>query len=436
MDTHRDSIHNNANLWADSIMKKMDWDQKIGQLFMVEAYSNRDDEHLSSLLSMVDRQHIGGVIFFQGSPHKQAYMTNSLQQSSKVPLMVGIDGEWGLSMRLDSTVRFPRQMTLGASKSDTLIYAIGKEIARQCKRIGIHINFAPVIDINSNPINPVISSRSFGEDKRLVTRLATQYMNGMQDHGVLACAKHFPGHGNTDSDSHYTLPFVKDSASSIDSVELYPFKSLIKDNVASVMVAHLSIPALDTTANRATSLSPFVVDTLLRQRLGFIGLIFTDALNMKGVADYYEPGELAVLALKAGNDVLLFSRDVPAAWMRVRNALEQCELDSVEIDRKVRRILVSKYMAGLNDYLPIKLDGLTKDLNTPWAEYLAKTAYEKSLVLLTNRNGNIPIRMANHCTMASLTINEDSAGEFFQSISSMAPVSKFSAKGNLGETDI
>ncbi|MFM7824009.1 MAG: glycoside hydrolase family 3 N-terminal domain-containing protein, partial [Bacteroidota bacterium] len=197
-----------------------------------------------------------------------------------------------------------------------------------------------------------------------------------------------------------------------------------------------SIPALDTTANRATSLSPFVVDTLLRQRLGFIGLIFTDALNMKGVADYYEPGELAVLALKAGNDVLLFSRDVPAAWMRVRNALEQCELDSVEIDRKVRRILVSKYMAGLNDYLPIKLDGLTKDLNTPWAEYLAKTAYEKSLVLLTNRNGNIPIRMANHCTMASLTINEDSAGEFFQSISSMAPVSKFSAKGNLGETDI
>ncbi|MFM8950523.1 MAG: glycoside hydrolase family 3 N-terminal domain-containing protein [Bacteroidota bacterium] len=436
MDAHRDSIHNNANLWADSIMKKMDWDQKIGQLFMVEAYSNRDDEHLSSLLSMVDRQHIGGVIFFQGSPHKQAYMTNSLQQSSKVPLMVGIDGEWGLSMRLDSTVRFPRQMTLGASKSDTLIYAIGKEIARQCKRIGIHINFAPVIDINSNPINPVISSRSFGEDKRLVTRLATQYMNGMQDHGVLACAKHFPGHGNTDSDSHYTLPFVKDSASSIDSVELYPFKSLIKDNVASVMVAHLSIPALDTTANRATSLSPFVVDTLLRQRLGFKGLIFTDALNMKGVADYYEPGELAVLALKAGNDVLLFSRDVPAAWMRVRNALEQCELDSVEIDRKVRRILVSKYMAGLNDYLPIKLDGLTKDLNTPWAEYLAKTAYEKSLVLLTNRNGNIPIRMANHCTMASLTINEDSAGEFFQSISSMAPVSKFSAKGNLGETDI
>ncbi|MFM2191012.1 MAG: hypothetical protein RL491_1398, partial [Bacteroidota bacterium] len=246
LEPSQDSMLVKANIWADSILRSMDWDQKVGQLFMVEAYSNRDEEHMSSLLSMVDKQHIGGVIFFQGSPHKQARMTNMLQQSSKVPLLIGIDGEWGLSMRLDSTVRFPRQMTLGANKSDTLIYAIGKEIARQCKRMGIHINFAPVVDVNSNPLNPVISSRSFGEDKRLVTRLATQYMNGMQDNGVLACAKHFPGHGNTDSDSHYTLPFVKVSASSIDSVELFPFKSLIRDNVASVMVAHLSIPALDT----------------------------------------------------------------------------------------------------------------------------------------------------------------------------------------------
>ncbi|MGR6087099.1 MAG: glycoside hydrolase family 3 N-terminal domain-containing protein [Arcticibacter sp.] len=436
LEPSQDSMLVKANIWADSILRSMDWDQKVGQLFMVEAYSNRDEEHMSSLLSMVDKQHIGGVIFFQGSPHKQARMTNMLQQSSKVPLLIGIDGEWGLSMRLDSTVRFPRQMTLGANKSDTLIYAIGKEIARQCKRMGIHINFAPVVDVNSNPLNPVISSRSFGEDKRLVTRLATQYMNGMQDNGVLACAKHFPGHGNTDSDSHYTLPFVKDSASSIDSVELFPFKSLIRDNVASVMVAHLSIPALDTVPNRATSLSPFVVDTLLRQRLGFQGLVFTDALNMKGVADYYEPGELAVLALQAGNDVLLFSRDVPAAWMRVRNALEQCEIDSVEIDRKVRRILIAKFMGGLNHYSPINLEGLTKDLNTPWAEYLAKTAYEKSLVLLNNKNGSIPIRMGNHCSMASLTINDDSAGEFFQSIASMAPVSKFNAIGDMGEAEI
>jgi beta-N-acetylhexosaminidase len=436
MESTSDSTSVKAKVWADSILNLMDWDHKVGQLFMVEAYSNRDDEHMQSLSSMVNEQHVGGIIFFQGSPHKQALMTNQLQQSSKVPLLVGIDGEWGLSMRLDSTVRFPRQMTLGASKSDTLIYAIGKEIARQCKRIGIHINFAPVVDVNSNPLNPVISSRAFGEDKRLVTRLATQYMNGMQDNGVLACAKHFPGHGNTDSDSHYTLPFVKDSAASIDSVELYPFRSLIRDNVASVMVAHLSIPALDTATNRATSLSPFVVDTLLRQRLGFQGLVFTDALNMKGVADYYEPGELAVLALQAGNDVLLFSRDVPTAWMRVRNALEQCELDSVEINNKVRRILIAKYMSGLNNYSPINMQGLTRDLNTPWAQYLAKTAYEKSLVLLNNEKGNIPIRMGNHCSMASLAINDDNAGEFFESIASMVPVSKFNAKGDLNEMDI
>jgi len=425
-----------ATIWADSRMSVMNWDQKVGQLFMVEAYSNRSEEHQNSLLGLVRNHHIGGVIFFQGSPHRQASMTNALQAASKTPLMIGIDGEWGLSMRLDSTTRFPRQMTLGAAGSDTLVYAMGAEIARQCARMGIHINFAPAVDVNTNPINPVISSRSFGEKKELVARLAKSYMKGMQDNGVLACAKHFPGHGNTDSDSHYTLPLVRDSQASIDSVELYPFKELIREKVASVMVAHLFIPALDTTKDRASTLSPAIVDGLLRKRLGFEGLIFTDALNMKGVADYFSPGDLAVLALKAGNDILLFSRDVPSAWKQVRSAIDSGALDTVEINNKVRRILKAKYKAGLHEYAPVVLEGLNKDLNSQWADYLAQVAFERSMVVLGNKDGTIPFRMGNHCSMASLTINNDKFGDFLNSMSAWAPLDRFNTADEMKESSI
>jgi beta-glucosidase-like glycosyl hydrolase/CubicO group peptidase (beta-lactamase class C family) len=325
-------------------------------------------------------------------------------------------------------------MTLGAARSDTLVYAIGAEIARQCMRLGIHINFAPAVDINTNPINPVISSRSFGEKKELVARLSKSYMKGMQDNGVLACAKHFPGHGNTDSDSHYTLPLVRDSQASIDSVELYPFKELIREKVASVMVAHLFIPALDNTKDRASTLSPIIVDSLLRKKLGYDGLIFTDALNMKGVADFYKPGELAVLALRAGNDVLLFSRDVPAAWKQVRSAIDSGDLDSLEINNKVRRILKAKYKAGLHQYKPVEMEGLTQDLNSQWAEYLAQVSFEKSMVVLANKDGSIPIRMGNHCAMASVTINNDKFGDFVESMASWSPIDRFRAGEDMKES--
>ncbi|MEY3342411.1 MAG: hypothetical protein RL090_95 [Bacteroidota bacterium] len=414
-----------ATSYADSVINTMDWDRKVGQLFMVEAYSNKDDAHVKAVSNLVRNFHIGGVIFFQGSPFRQASMTNLFQSQSKTPLLVGIDGEWGLSMRLDSTTRFPRQMTLGASNDDSLMFRVGAEIGRQCKRMGIHVNFAPVVDVNTNPINPVISSRSFGEDKKLVARMAIKYMEGMRQHGVLACGKHFPGHGNTDSDSHFTLPVVRELEGQLDSVELYPFREIIREGVASIMVAHLNIPALDPTPKRASTLSPEIVNGLLRKKMGFDGLIFTDALNMKGVADHFQSGELEILALKAGNDVLLFSKDVPVAWKAVRQAVSNGELDTSEINLKVKRVLKAKYKAGLHKYAPVDLNGLTKDLNTPYAKHLAELAYEKSLVLVYNRDAAVPLRMDHHCSMASLTINDDGSGAMYKYMSAMAPMQRY-----------
>jgi beta-glucosidase-like glycosyl hydrolase len=291
--------------WADSVFKTLTPDERIAQLFMVAAYSNRDNKHLAEIKELVEKYKIGGLIFFQGGPVRQAIQTNYYQSLSKVPLFISIDGEWGLAMRLDSTIQFPRQMTLGAIQDDSMVYQMGAEIARQCKRLGIQINFAPVVDINNNPLNPVIGMRSFGENKYNVAQKALMYMKGMQDNGVLANAKHFPGHGDTESDSHKTLPIVNASRQRLDTLELYPFRELIAHGLGSMMVAHLSIPSLDTTPNQASTLTKKIVTGLLKDTLGFKGLVFTDALNMKGVSKFYKPGEVDVKALLAGNDVQL-----------------------------------------------------------------------------------------------------------------------------------
>ena len=309
--------NNRSSQWADSVLKTMSYEEKIGQLFMVATWSNRDSVHTNYILKLIDSLHIGGLIFFQGGPLRQAYFTNLYQSRTRIPLMIAIDGEWGLSMRLDSTIRFPRQMTLSASNNDSLIYEMGKEIGNECKAMGIHVNFAPVVDINNNPLNPVINSRSFGENKYVVARHAVSYMKGMQDVGIIACAKHFPGHGNADSDSHFGLPIIYQSAEEMDSVELFPFKKLINEHLASVMVAHLQIPSLDTTPGLPSTLSKPIVNELLRGKLNFKGLIFTDALDMKGVSTFYKSGELELKALLAGNDVLLNTENVQIAVERI-----------------------------------------------------------------------------------------------------------------------
>ncbi|MBU6325977.1 MAG: beta-N-acetylglucosaminidase, partial [Bacteroidetes bacterium] len=300
-------------LWADSLLRTMTLREMAAQMMMVAAWSNKDEAHIAQIEDLIHKERIGGLIFFQGTAAKQVWLTNYYQHISKIPLLIGIDGEWGLAMRLKDVERYPYAMTMGAAGSEGLAFRTGAAMGRECRRIGVHINFAPVVDVNTNPANPIIGFRSFGERADQVQRLANAFIRGMQSEGVMACAKHFPGHGDTETDSHQDLPFLGFDRKRLDSLELAPFRAAIAQNVASVMVGHLQVPALDTTANRPASLSKKVVEELLRGELGFEGLIVTDALNMKGVKRYFPPGYAEYEAFMAGNDILLFPENVPLA---------------------------------------------------------------------------------------------------------------------------
>jgi len=401
---HMDQIH--RQMWVDSVYNELSLDEKIGQLFMVAAYSNKGEAHFEKLRKQVKQNKIGGVIFFQGSPHKQARMTNRLQDMADVPLLISMDAEWGLDMRLDSTIAFPRQLTLGAIQNNKWIYKMGKEIARQCERLGVHVNLAPVVDVNSNPNNPVINDRSFGEDKFNVALKGLAYMNGLQDQGIMACAKHFPGHGDTDSDSHETLPVINHSEQRLRRMELYPFRTLINGGLKSVMAAHLHIPALDSTAGRASSLSPAITHDLLRKDLGFEGLVFSDALNMKGVSKFYVPGELELLAFEAGNDILLFPENVPKAKARLKKAVQSGRIQKQELEERVKKILMAKAEVGLMNYEPVDLNNITEDLSSGYAELLRQKLYEGALTLVNNKNDKLPVKKVHDRSFASLYIGD------------------------------
>ncbi len=403
--------------WVDSVFNTLNLDQQLGQFFMVAAYSNKDEAHQLKIDSLVTQNYIGGVIFMQGGPLRQAKLTNRYQALAKVPLFVSIDGEWGLNMRLDSTMNFPKQMTLGAVQDNTLIYIMGEEIGNQCKRMGIHINFAPVVDVNNNPANPVIGYRAFSDNKRLVAEKGSAYMKGMQSKSILACAKHFPGHGDTDADSHFALPIIKHKKGRLDDVELYPFKELIKDSVAAVMVAHLHIPALDNSQNKPTTLSDQVVTKLLKNKLGFNGLIFTDALNMKGVSNFYKPGEADMLALLAGNDILLFSENVPKAIELIKQAINEKRISLEEIEIRVKKILKAKYWAGLNQYKPIEITHLYEDLHPPEAFQIRKVLYENAITIVRDQEKLLPIMHLDTTTFAAIHIGEDGANNFSNTLS-------------------
>ena len=402
--------------WADSIFDQLNFEERIGQLFMVAAYSNKDQAHVDEIANLVRDYKIGGLIFFQGGPVRQANLTNYYQSLAKVPLMISIDGEWGLGMRLDSTVSFPKQMTLGAIQNDSLIYEMGAEIAGHCKRIGIHVNLAPVIDVNNNPANPVIGNRSFGENKFNVARKGIAYMKGMQDNGIMANAKHFPGHGDTDSDSHKTLPLIMHTRERIDSIELYPFKQLIENGLGSMMVAHLYIPAFDTTRNTATTLSKIVVTDILQNECKFSGLIFTDALNMQGVSKFFAPGLVDVKALLAGNDVLLFAEDVPTAINEIKNAVVRGEITKEEIEKRCRKILRAKQLAGLNKRDPINTKELYNDLNSKSSEVINRKLTEASLTVLNNKNKILPLVRLDTLKIATLLIGSSEPTVFHETI--------------------
>jgi beta-N-acetylhexosaminidase len=351
------------NAWVDSVFKSLSKEEKIAQLMVIRAHSNLGPDHVQQVSDLIQKYNVGALCWFQGGPVRQATLTNYYQSIAKTPLMMTIDAEWGLGMRLDSINKFPYQLTLGALKNDQLVYEMGKAIGEQCKRIGIQVNYAPVVDINNNPNNPVIGYRSFGEDKYKVARFGIAYMKGLQDAGVFACAKHFPGHGDVDVDSHLDLPVINKTIGSLDSLELYPFKQLFKEGVSSVMIAHLSIPAIDATPNEPTSLSEKNVTGLLRDKLDYEGLTFTDALEMKGVSKYFPAGEAAVQALIAGNDMLCLPEDVPAAIDAIETAIKKKRLKWSDIDKKVKRVLHAKYQLGLNHRQIVDTANLVADLN-------------------------------------------------------------------------
>ena len=359
-----------AQRWADSVYKKLSKDERIAQL-MVVRLSTIDSKtktvtFYDSLVSeLIKKYNIGGICVFQGSPVKQANIINSLQRKAKTPILMCIDGEWGVGMRLtDSVLPLPRQMMLGAMKDETIVYRYGQLVAEQCKRIGIQVNYAPVVDINNNPNNPVINDRSFGEDKYKVAAFGVQYMKGMQDAGVMACAKHFPGHGDVATDSHFDLPVINKTMAQLDSLELYPFRKIFAAGVGSVMLAHLYIPAIDTTANRATSLSPQNINGLLRTQLNYQGLTFTDALEMQGVKKFYPDGAASVQSLIAGNDMLCLPGDVPGAIKKTKEAIKKKQLTWADIEIHCKKVLAAKYAYGLSNLQPINTANLTADLNT------------------------------------------------------------------------
>lgn len=377
-----------AERWVKKKFRKLNKDQRIAQLMIIRAHSNLGAEHVAEVTELIKKYNVGGLCFFQGGPLRQALLTNQYQAIAKTPLLISIDGEWGLGMRLDSVINYPRQLMMGATTDAKLIYTFGKAVGEQCKRMGIQVNFAPDVDVNNNPMNPVINDRSFGEDKYKVATYGVAYMKGMQDAGVMASAKHFPGHGDVAVDSHKDLPVILKSREQLDNLELYPFRELIRSGVGSVMTAHLSIPAIDTTTNLPSSLSNKNVTGLLRNELGFQGITFTDALEMQGVAKFFPKGEASVMSLIAGNDLLCLPGDIPGSIAQVKEAIKEGKLSWDDINARVKKVLLAKYHLGLNKIEPIETEGLVDDLNKQ-ANLIKTQLSANALTLLRKQNENI-----------------------------------------------
>lgn len=374
------------NQWVDSVFNKLSKRQKIAQMFFVRAHTNLGKAYEDSVGLVIKKEKLGGVVFFQGGPGRQAILTNKYQSYSKVPLLITSDGEWGLGMRLDSTISYPYQMALGAVQNTELIYKMGLEVAKDYKRLGMHMNLAPDVDVNNNPKNPVINFRSFGENKYNVATKASAYLKGMQDGGLLVSIKHFPGHGDTDVDSHYDLPQLKFSKERLDSLEIYPFRELIREGAAGVMIAHMNIPALDATPNMPSTLSKPIVTGILKGELGFKGLIISDAMGMKGVVKYFTDGEADVMGIIAGNDILELSENSGRAIKLVRKAIRQDRISMERIDESVKKILAAKYWAGLNLKDTINEHNVLAEVTRPESIQLRQELADASMTMLRGKD--------------------------------------------------
>lgn len=411
--------------WVDSVYQQLTLEQRIGQLIMVPAWSNKGENHEKEIEYLIRNYHIGGIAFFQGGPGRQLELVKRYQDASEIPLLMGIDAEWGLGMRLDSTLSFPYQMALGAIQNDSLIYEMGHEIGRQLKLTGMHMNFAPVIDINNNPENPVINYRSFGSDKYNVSRKGIAYMQGLQDEGVLATGKHFPGHGDTDTDSHLALPVINHSKTRLNEIELYPFRQAVRAGLGAIMVAHLHVPELDPDPALPTTLSRNVVGELLDKQIGFSGLIVTDALNMKGVTSQFPPGEIEVRAFEAGNDLLVYVEDVPLAVSSLAKAVRDGRISEQDIASACKTILAAKYWVMQHAAPCQDSQIITKHLNTPKAELLQAELTAASLTVLRNRDEVIPVKDLEKTRVASVSVGLSAPGTFQNRLSNYTRVDHY-----------
>lgn len=376
--------------WAYNKIKEMTLEEKISQLFFLRAQSNWENKDVENLENIINKYQIGGVIFFKGRILDQAIMTNRFQKVSKIPLFIAMDGETGLGMRLEDGIKFPKQMTLGALRDNDLIYEMGLEVGREMKRLGVNINFAPVVDINTNPSNPVIGERSFGDNKDSVKLKAIAYMKGLQEAGIIACAKHFPGHGSTDVDSHLDLPMVSLSKEEIFNNEIEVYRDLIKNRIGSIMVAHVYVPSLENRKGMPASLSKTIINGIIRDSFNYKGLVITDALEMKGIANYYSSGESAVEAFLAGNDILELPENFEKAFSAIKNAVIKGKITTERLESSLMRILLAKYDQGLYEYKEIDIQNIEKNINDLSAYDLKKKIYNKSMTGFINADSLIP----------------------------------------------
>ncbi len=402
--------------WVDSVFNSLTPIERIGQLIWIDAYSNQDIGADVRLSNLIKETSAGGVIFFEDNAAKQADMINHFQEISKVPLLIAEDGEWGLGMRLEGITDFPYQMTLGAIRNDSLIYEMGKAVALQFKRAGIHINLAPVADVNNNQGNSVINYRSFGENPDNVARKTLMYMNGLQDNGILATAKHFPGHGDTETDSHTGLPVIKQTKARIDSIELVPFKTLINAGIPCIMPGHFNIPALDSVPGIPATFSDDILTGLLRDDLSFKGLTISDAMNMEGVSKYPAPEGAGLLALKAGMDVLEYPEDPLKTIEEIAEGIKNGIVSQEEIDNKCRRVLALKYHAGLYKNNPVNKENIREELSPVTSIALIRDLFAKALTLLRNENNIVPVKHLGKTKIATVAVNKTRITYFQQRI--------------------
>ncbi len=387
---------------AERAFARMTLEERIAQLLIVRVSSTGTAAENKKMLENIAATQPGGVCFFKGGPVREAALTNCMQAVSKVPMFVSIDGEWGPAMRLDSCVAFPRQMLLGAlsEENDAFIYQMGREVANQCRAIGVNMNFAPCVDINNNPNNPVINSRSFGESRQKVADKGALYLKGMADGGVIGCIKHFPGHGDTETDSHEALPIIRKSRAELEELEIYPFRQLIRQGADLIMIAHLNIPSLDSTHKSVSSMSYPIITELLKKEYGYTGMIITDGMEMRGMQDQNRyDGDVEIRALLAGVDILLLPGKTESIIQSIKTAVENGTISEELINERCLRVLRYKESKGLFDYTPVDVSEVPQRMNTSEAVRVCSALEERSITLLKNQDNILPLTRTTDSTV-------------------------------------